>query len=154
MGDILSIEVFKNGSDEWILDWVQISCSTAETAHFDCGNSKIPKTGKTFFIDQGKNFDEIEKENLQQTEISHKVESEYNTILEGFVVTSDLQGAGTDARVRKIFNSFKFGLKISDVDTVWAWEDKRPPPINKHFSEFFSLSPIKLIYKNPNFKSV
>ena len=53
------------------------------------------------------NFDEIEKENLQQTEISHKVESEYNAILEGFVVTSDLQGAGTDARVRKFLNLFK-----------------------------------------------
>ena len=106
MGDISSIEVFKNGSDEWILDWVQISCSTAETAHFDCSNSKIPKTGKTFFIDRGMNFDEIEKENLQQTEILHKVESEYKTILEGFVVTSDLPGAGTDAKVRKKFNLF------------------------------------------------
>ena len=103
MGDISSIEVSKNGSDEWILDWVQISCSTAETAHFDCGNSEIPKTGKTFFIDRRMNFDENEKENLQQTEISHRVDSEFKTILEGFVVTSDLQGAGTDARVRKNF---------------------------------------------------
>ena len=51
-------------------------------------------------------------------------------------------------------------LDISDVDTVWAWGDKRPPPPSppgsKYFSEIFSPSHIKLTYNNPNkdFKSV
>ena len=47
-------------------------------------------------------------------------------------------------------------LDISDVDTVWTWGDKRPPPGSKYFSEIFSLSHIKLTNNNPNkdFKSV
>ena len=48
----------------------------------------------------------------------------------------------------RLFSSSLTSLDISDVDIVWTFGDKRPPPRNKYFSEFFSLSHIKLTNNN------
>ena len=47
-------------------------------------------------------------------------------------------------KLRKLWES----LDISEVNTVWTWGDKRPPPISKYFSEIFSPSHINLTNNN------
>ena len=74
---------------------------------------------------------------------------------------------GSDSKISILTNRFfkimkvKFiflltSLDISDVNTVWTWGDKCPPPISKYFKAIFSPSHIKLTNDNQNkdFKSV